>query len=115
LTQKSHGWFSHAYTELSSQINFFNIVFMFLLVVSSIYWWKRRKSFSIYCLMFLAIPLIGHQFGGFNRYVLMAFPLQFMIYDKFKKNPAILTLILCVSTVLWTFTALQFMGGYTGS
>lgn len=116
--QESHGWVQihQGYIHnLESTFSILNIFFVALLVLSVIYWWSRRKSFAIYSLAFLLIPIAGGQFGGFNRYTLMAFPIQFMLYEKLRNKPLAYALVLSVFSVLWTYTLLQYAGGYTGS
>jgi len=79
-SQKSHGWLRGSYLHFLASAELLNVVFVVLLLISAIYWWSRRKSFSIYSLLFILIPLVGRQFGGFNRYVLMAIPIPLMLY-----------------------------------
>jgi hypothetical protein len=62
----------------------------------------------------LCIPLLGGQFGGFNRYVLMAFPVQFMLYDHFRSSKNMYPVILAATSVLWCYFLLQYAGGYIG-
>ncbi len=114
LSQKSNGWLNGHFTELVSSFNIFTLVFIILLILGAIYWYKKRKSFSIYLLSFLLIPILGNQFGGFNRYVLMAFPLQFMAYDYLKNKALLQKVCLIVLIVTWTYFSLQYGGGYIG-
>ena len=46
-SQKNHGWLQHSYIDILTQAQFFNIVFILLLVLAAIYWWHRQKSFSV--------------------------------------------------------------------
>ncbi len=116
--QESHGWVhegsSYFYT-LENSFNVLNIFFLALLVLSVIYWWNKRKSFAIYSFCFLLIPLVGGQFGGFDRYALMAFPIQIMLYEKLKDKPMAYALVLVVFSITWAYTVMQYSGGYTGS
>ncbi len=112
--QKSHGWLNLHYSELFQSVNFFNIVFIILLILAIIYWWQRRRSFSYYSILFLLIPLIGNQFGGFNRYMLVAFPVQFMAYDYFKNKNVSYAYLLAFMAIIWTYFTLQYTGGYIG-
>lgn len=114
LSQKSHGWLNHHYTEIFQSINFFNIVFICLLILAAVYFWQRRRSFSYYSLLFLLIPIIGNQFGGFNRYVLLAFPVQFMAYDYLKNKHLAFSLTMAMMGIIWAYFALQYTGGYIG-
>lgn len=112
--QKSHGWLEHGYSNFLPSIDLFNVIFMVLLFVSVIYWWKRRKSFSVYSLLFLCIPIIGGQFGGFNRYVLMAFPIQFMIFEQSRNRKLLYPTVVTIFSVCWTYFLFQYAGGYIG-
>lgn len=115
-SQKAHGWFQpHYFSHISSSFSVLNLFFLILLLASVIYWWQRKKSFSIYSLTFLLIPLVGGQFGGFDRYVLMAFPIQFMLYDYFRDKSVAYSLVIALSAIVWTYTLLQYAGGYTGA
>ena len=112
-SQKSHGWLANSFSGLSS-ISFFNIVFIILLILAAIYWWKKRLSFSLYSLMFLLIPVVGQQFGGFNRYVLMAFPVPLMLYKYTEKRSNLYLLTMVMTSIAWTYFLFQYAGGYIG-
>jgi hypothetical protein len=113
--QRGHGWLERGYvSRLSVTIDIFNLLAIILLVFTIIYWWNKRKSFSIYAFLYLCIPFIGGQFGGFNRYVLMAFPIQLMLYDKFRKSSLAYTMTIALSCILWGYFMLQYAGGYVG-
>jgi Gpi18-like mannosyltransferase len=114
LSQKAHGWLNGKYSELVSSFDLFNFLFIILILLAAYYWWNKRKSFSIYALSFLLIPIIGNQFGGFNRYVLMVFPVPWMLYPILKKYPILLTLSIVAFSVAWTYFLLQYSGGYVG-
>jgi hypothetical protein len=79
-----------------------------------IYWWNRKRSFSIYSGLFLLIPFAGGQFGGFARYCLMVFPVQFMLYDYLKDKRVLYPLVIAGFAVGWTYFLLQYAGGYIG-
>lgn len=113
-SQKGHGWLKHSYIDIITQAQFFNIIFIILIIIAAIYWWKSRKSFSIYSLSFLLIPLIGRQYGGFNRYALMVFPLPLMLYGYFRDKHLGYSLTLVVMTMMWTYFLFQYAGGYLG-
>ncbi len=113
-SQKSQGWLNHKYLELITGLNPISLLFVILLIMSAKYWWTRRKSFSVYSLSFLLIPILGNQFGGFNRYLLMAFPMQFMIYDYLKNKPKLLTASLILTTICWSYFVFQYVAGYVG-
>lgn len=110
-----HGWLRFDYMRLFTTTDYLNALFVLLLIASAVYFWSRRKSFSVYSLLFLLIPLIGGIWGGFNRYVLTAFPIPLMIYGLFKEKRFLMTLILVLSVMLYTYTLLQYAGGYIGS
>jgi len=113
--QKVHGWLQHGYfSNLANSIGYFNVLFIVLLVVSAIYWWKRRKSFAIYSLLFLLIPLAGGQFGGFNRYVLVAFPLQFMLFATLRNKKLAYPLVMAFMGLFWAYFLFQYAAGYVG-
>lgn len=116
VAQKAHGWVQRGYFHnLANTITIFNVLFIILLLITIFYWWNRKKSFSIYSATFLLIPITGGQFGGFDRYILMAFPLQFMLFQTLKKHNLAYPLALSGSAILWTYTLLQYFGGFTGS
>lgn len=110
-----HGWLGNDYYYLIRSTSFFNVLFSVLLIASAAYYWRTRKSFAVYSLLFLAIPIVGAQWGGFNRYVLVAFPVPLMLYEVFKERPRVYTFVIVASTVLWTYTLLQYAAGYVGS
>ena len=110
-----HGWLSHNYFSLVAQTSIMNLVFIVLILTTTAYYWKKKKSFAIYPLLFLLIPLGGMQYGGFNRYVLMAFPVQFMLFEYFKQRKSAYPYALAAMAVIWTYTVLQYAGGYIGS
>jgi Gpi18-like mannosyltransferase len=112
--QQKHGWLADGLNHSVSTIGWMNIIFIILIIASVFYWWSRRKSFAIYSLLFLSIPVIGGQFGGFNRYVLMDFPLQWMLYLKVQDSKVMYPLALSLSAVLWAYFLFQYAGGYVG-
>jgi Gpi18-like mannosyltransferase len=113
--EKQHGWLKHSFFSLIGRADLLNVLFIVLLLTSTVYWWNRRRSFSIYSFLFLLIPLVGRQYGGFNRYVLMAFPLQFMIYEYFSKKSKYYLYLIIGLGVSWTYFTLQYMSGYIGN
>jgi Gpi18-like mannosyltransferase len=113
--QKKHNWISLTPGHFASIFVNLNGLFIILLLISALYWWRRRKSFSIYSLLFASIIFIGGKdLGGLGRYSLMAFPLQFMLYDYFRDKKAAYPIVICLSAILWTFFTLRYAGGYTG-
>lgn len=113
--EEIHGWVHHSYSNLITSADVLNVILMILLIVTAAYWWNRRRSFSLYSLSFFAIPIVGRQYGGFNRYLLMAFPLQFMLYDYFKKKVDARTYMYILMATGWTYFVLEYAGGYVGS
>lgn len=113
--EQIHGWLKYGWLNIFTSIDFFNVIFIFLLILSVIYWWKRRKSFALYSFLFLLIPIVGRQYGGFNRYVLMAFPMQFMLFDFFSSNKkSLYPYATALLAICWTYFVLQYSGGYVG-
>lgn len=110
--QQTHHWLQS--TILSKLASFGWVDWSLFLVVlwTSIYWWKRKKSFSIYSMLFLLIPIVGGQFGGYPRYILMLFPLQFMLFAYVKEKKFVYQILLVLFSVTWTYTLLQFAAGY---
>ncbi len=109
-----HGWLKANYLTLLHNTSYLNILFVALLIASAIYFWKTRKSFAIYALLFLLIPIVGGQWGGFNRYVIMAFPIPLMIYDLLKEKQ-IYVFAVMLTAIFWTYTLLQYAAGYISS
>lgn len=114
--QKRHGWMvSNGYSSFFNSIDFFNVIFICLLIAAIFYWWKRHKSLSAYSFLFLLIPTVGKQFGGFNRYVLMAFPIPLMIYGWTTSRKAVFyTVAITFFTISWSYFLFQYAGGYVG-
>jgi hypothetical protein len=111
--QTLHGWLKGSYSNVFSA-DLFNLLFILGLLLAAIYWWPRRKSFSVYALTFIAIPIVGRQFGGFNRYVLMAFPLQLMLYGYLRDKKTAYALAMVFFGAAWAYFTLQYAGGYVG-
>jgi mannosyltransferase PIG-V len=112
--QKEHGWLQHKFAMLPTELSIINGLIILALLVAVVYWWSRRKSFAVYTLLFLCIPAVGGQLGGFNRYALMAFPVQLMLYEYCRRKPLVFAIVLVVTTILWTHYLLQYAGGYIG-
>lgn len=112
--QKGHGWLHHSLSGYLAELGAINLLIMLALVAAAIYWWPRRKSFSVYALLFLCIPLIGGQFGGFNRYSLMAFPVPLMFYECLRKRPLGYAVMIAATSVLWAHYLFQYAAGYVG-
>lgn len=110
--QEAHHWFQYSLLTKLSSFGWIDYIFFLAIIWATVYWWKRRKSFSIYMALFLAIPIIGGQFGGYPRYALMAFPLQFMLFDYCKHKTLYLQLLIAIFSVAWSYILLQFAAGY---
>jgi Gpi18-like mannosyltransferase len=113
--QKLHNWINLSWSHLGSEVVSFNVIFVVLVIASVIYWWRKRKSFSAYSLLYLSIIYIsGKDLAGFGRYSLMAFPVEFMLYDYLRDKKTAYAIWLALSAVLWSFVTLRYVGGYTG-
>lgn len=113
--QQRHSWFNFSIHHIASEFATLNGMFLVLLLLSVAYWWRRRKAFAVYSLLYVCIVFIGgRDLSGIGRYSLMAFPLQFMLYDYFKDKNLGYALVLSLSSILWTFFTLHYVGGYTG-
>jgi len=113
--QKAHSWVNVGPSHLLSEFATLNAIFIILVLCAALYWWKRRRSFSIYSLLFLSILFVGGKgFSGFGRYTLMAFPIEFMIYDYCRNKKLAYSLALIFTAILWMFFTLRYAGGYTG-
>jgi hypothetical protein len=113
-SQESHGWLHGDYLHLLASAGLFNVIFILLLILAAAYWWSRRKSLSIYSLLFLLIPLVGRQFGGFNRYVLLAIPIPLMLYGYLRNKKVGYLIAIVVLSVVWAYFLFQYAAGYNG-
>ena len=113
-SQKVHGWLTFHISTFFKSFELINAVMVVLVVFSIAYWWNKKKSFSIYSFLFLLIPLIGGQFGGFNRYCLLDFPIALMGYSFLRDKRAWYTLIIIIASIGWAYYAFQYLGGYVG-
>ena len=112
VAQHDHGWLRHSFISHLGSFSVNDYILALAIILSVIYWWKRRKSFAIYSFFYLLVPIIGGQFGGFPRYSLMAFPLQFMLYDYFKNKKIGYQILLVGLTIAWAYFMLEFASGY---
>jgi hypothetical protein len=113
--QKDHHWLQ---SPLISQLGSFGIIdytLVVIIILTTVYWWKRRKSFAIYSGLFLLIPLVGGQFGGYPRYTLMVFPLQFMLFEYFRNKKFAYAVVLILFGMGWTYITLRYAAGYVTS
>ncbi len=112
-SQRNHGWLRYGRSTVWAQLVSIDGLFVLLVLATAFYWWRKRKSFTVYSLLFAGIPLLGN-LGGFPRYSLMAFPAQLMIYDYCRNKKTAYALALVVFAVGWSYFLLQYAGGYIG-
>jgi len=105
--QKNHSWVHSSPTYLLSSLATRDGIFFILILAAAWYWWKKRKSFSIY-------SLSSKGLSGYGRYALMAFPVEFMLYDYFRNKKTGYSLALATTAVLWAYFLLQYVAGYSG-
>jgi Gpi18-like mannosyltransferase len=110
--QHDHGWLRHSLLSQLGNFSAVDYILAIAIIISIIYWWNRRRSFSIYSIFYLLIPIVGGQFGGYPRYTLMAFPVQFMLYDYLKDKRFIYQLMLILFSIGWTYFMVEFAAGY---
>jgi hypothetical protein len=110
--QHDHGWLRHSVIGNLDKFSAVDYILAIAIIMSIIYWWKRRRSLAIYSLFYLLIPIIGGQFGGYPRYTLMAFPLEFMLYDYLRDKRFAYQLLLILFSIGWTYFMLEFAAGY---
>jgi hypothetical protein len=110
--QHDHGWLRHSILGQLGSFSVVDYILAITIIVSIIYWWRRRKSFAIYSFFYLLIPIIGGQFGGYPRYALMAFPIQFMLYDFFRNKQLAYQIMLIIFSISWAYFMLEFAAGY---
>ncbi len=117
--QKSQGWVQQGgniFDHLADHAHLSNYFFLALVVISAFYWWNRRKSFAVYSALYAIVPFAGGIFGGYNRYILMAFTVPWMFYDISRKSRTgyqVLPNLICYS--LDTYLAPIHGCGYIGS
>lgn len=116
ITQQKneHGWLKHSLLSILGQINSLEYIFGLMIIITAIYWWNKRKSFAVYSLLYLMVPIAGGTFGGFTRYTLMVFPMQFMLFELLRRRSLAYGIVMAITTVGWTFFAIGYMGGYLG-
>ncbi len=110
-----HHWTSYGILNLIVTATPSRVLSLILVIAAGVYWWNRRRSFAIYSWLFLAIPIFGRQYGGFNRYVLMAFPIMWMFYGWLRHKSTIFPYAAAILGILWTYFLLQYAAGYIGS
>jgi hypothetical protein len=110
----NHGWFKHFLLNQSNALSLMNVIFLLPIVFAAFYWWDRKRSFSIYSALFILIPILGGQFGGFVRYSLTAFPVFFMLYNYLRYKPVLYSVVVAFVSVGWAYFLLQYTAGYIG-
>ena len=113
--QEVHGWLHQSIISQIWSINTVEWLMIIGLVLAIAYWWNRKKSFSLYTSLFLLIPLIGGQFGGFPRYALMAFPIQLMIFSYTRNKKTLAWIMVGIFAFLWAWFLMLFTAGYVVS
>jgi len=113
--QKGSHWLSRHYiSTIINSITAIDILIFILVLASVIYWWSRKKSFAIYSLLYLLLPILGGNFSGYPRYALMAFPVQLMLFKKFRNSKLGYPLVLLISSIFWAYFVIHYAAGYTG-
>jgi Gpi18-like mannosyltransferase len=113
---RHNGWlhFSSYFHSLFASVTALALLTYVLLIITAVYWWQRRREFSLYTILYLLLPLGGGIFGGYARYALIVFPAQFMLFEKTRKRSLAYPIVIAVSAILWTFFFIHYAGGYTG-
>lgn len=113
---RHNGWlhFSSYFQSLFSSVTALALLAYVLLITTAFYWWHKRREFSLYTILYLLLPLAGGVFGGYIRYALVVFPVQFMLFESTRKRVLAYPVILAISAILWTFFFIHYAGGYTG-
>lgn len=111
-SQTVHAWLRNKIWYSIVSISILDVLIIALLITAIVYWYKRKKSFALYTSLFIAIPIIGGQFDGFARYTLMAFPLQFMVYDFIRNRIDTQFITHMVLGGLWTYSVILFAAGF---
>ncbi len=111
-SQTVHHWLKNKIWYSYDSISILDLFLLISLITTVIYWYKRKRSFSFYTLLFIAIPLIGGQFDGFARYTLMAFPMQLMFFDYLKNKIESQFISLMILSSLWTYSVILFAAGF---
>lgn len=113
--QRHNHWLSgNPFAQIVNSATPIDLILFLIVIAAVIYWWKRRLSFALYSLLFVLLPLIGGNFAGYSRYSLMAFPVQFMLFAKTRKNTLAYASVLVLSGILWAYFVIHYAAGYTG-
>lgn len=111
-SQTVHHWLKNKIWFNLSSISILDVFIFISLIATVVYWYKRKKSFSFYTLLFIAIPLIGGQFDGFARYSLMAFPMEIMFFDYLRTKIESQFISQLILASLWTYSVILFAAGF---
>ncbi len=90
------------------------LVLFILAIWAVVYWWHRRVSFAMFGLLFALLPLLTGNFDGYPRYLLIDFPLQMMLLNKFKHSTLGYAVVLMLSALGWAYFTMHYAAGYTG-
>ncbi len=90
------------------------LILFALAVWAVIYWWHKRTSFALFGLLFALLPLLTGNFAGYPRYLLIDFPLQIMLLNKFKRSTLGYAVVLLLSALGWAYFTMHYVAGYTG-
>jgi Gpi18-like mannosyltransferase len=112
-SQRTHGFLHYGHAHLVTELISRKGVFLLLVLAAAVYWWKTRRAFALYSLLYAAIVLLGG-LGGFGRYSLADFPIQIMLYDYFRDKKIGYPVVLAFSSIFWTYFLLLYVAGYTG-
>lgn len=117
--QVFHGWQNGGllggYDRIFTTPDLMNFISLGLVIWAIVYWWRRRRSLAIYSALFLAIVIVGKQYGGFDRYILLDFSIPLMLYAILRDKKTLYPIVMSLFGISWAYFALQYMGGYTGS
>ncbi len=113
--QRNNHWLSAGFVStILNSLTPISLILYILVIISVFYWWKRKFSLAAYSLFFALLPILGGNFAGYSRYALMAFPLQFMLIDKLRKNQLAYPILLLLFSLGWTYFVIHYAAGYTG-
>lgn len=116
VAEKAWDRFGGAYiSTISSTITLVSMAGFLLALTALAYYVRRRHwSFVLYMGLYMITPLASGNFDGFSRYILMAFPLHWMMTDVLRKRRLLQMPVMAVYASLWCYYLIQFVGGYTG-
>lgn len=113
--QRKSNWLSGNYLHtFAYSLTYLDVIVFILAILAVIYWWNKRKSLSIFSLLFVLLPLIGGNFAGYSRYSLLNFPLQMMLFMYARRSQLAYLLVMILTAISWSFFAIHYAAGYTG-